>query len=144
MFIDDLSAAIPIVGLILVIIIGIIFIFKLKKMVFLFSPSFYAIIAGALIGAWINLLTGLVFSPRDQNIIKILFMAVCIFMSSITIIYISFDLEKLNRRVSTEVSEKENSIRLDELIPEQNRIIYLLAISWIFLIIGMFQIYYIL
>lgn len=150
LFIIDSSAVIPIVGLILVIIIGIIFIFIKKTKLFSLTPSFYAIIAGALVGAAINLLTGLVFIQEDADktiLGRILILAVCIFVTSVAIIYISYYLEKLNIQVSYEVSdtEKSRSNRLDELIDlHRYRLVSSLAISWISFIAGIFQIYYIL
>lgn len=150
LFIIDSSSAILIAGLILVNIICLIFIFIKRTKLFSFPPSFYAIIAGALVGAAINLLTGLVFIQEDADKTifgRILILAVCIFVTSVAIIYISYYLEKLNIQVSFEVSdtEKSRSNRLEELIDlHRYRLVSSLAISWISFIVGIFQIYYIL
>lgn len=61
---------------------------------FLFSPSFYAILSGALIGAAINLLTGLIFAKEILSvnlILSILFLLA----SSGLFVYISLILEHL-------------------------------------------------
>lgn len=64
---------------------------------FLLSPSFYTIFSGALIGAAINLLTGVIFSKEtlvDQKII--IFLAILFLLaSSVLFVYISLALEQL-------------------------------------------------
>lgn len=150
MFTNNSNTAILIVELV-TIIVGLAFIiFILKERPFYFPPSFYAIIAGALVGAAINLLTGLVFIQEDSDksiFRRILILAICMLISAVLISYISFYLEKLHAQVLDMVSDKGESrrIRLGELIQtntHKNRLISSLSLSWISFIVGIFQIYY--
>ncbi len=65
--------------------------------IFLLSPLFFTIISGALIGATINLITGLIYSKEMLSylvIISILFL----FISSLLFVYISIVIEQLHSK----------------------------------------------
>jgi hypothetical protein len=94
----------------------------MDKMLFSLPPSFYALLSGALIGAGINLLTGLLFA---QNLmIDKTFMTLAIFfllVSSVLFAWISLVLEEL--RV-----EAKGGVHLLRMIRDR-KVLYPLAIG---------------
>lgn len=76
---------------------------------FLLSPSFYTILSGALIGAAINLLTGLIFAKGASSIYLIL---VIIFLlgSSVLLVYISLILEDLRSKAGEDTASLRRMI----------------------------------
>ena len=64
---------------------------------FLLSPSFYTILSGALIGAAINLLTGLIFTKRMLSVSMILSILL-LFVSSGLFVHISLIIEPLHSK----------------------------------------------
>ncbi len=150
MFTNDSNIDILIIELVLTILGPTFIFFILKDRLFSLPPSFYAIIAGALIGASINLLTGLVFIQEDvdnKSMIRgILILSICILISAVLVSYVSFYLEKLSAQVLHEVDPNKMEsvrIRLDELIYNHRYVlISSLSLSWISFVVGIFQIYY--
>lgn len=105
---------------------------------FLLSPSFYTIFSGALIGAAINLLTGVILSKEtlgDQKII--IFLAILFLLaSSVLFVYISLVLEQLR-------SEARDIRYLLDMIYDQRRKLWTSSfIGFGCVIIGIFTLCY--
>lgn len=114
-----------------------IFTLKLRKWEhwqFSLSPSFYAIVSGALIGAAINLLTGLVFEPKKANN-ELLLSIVLIFLSSICFSFLSIFLEQLHevKRGKDEATAKHD---FDKELHAKRHILRRLSIVGFFSIIA--------
>ena len=71
--------------------------FNKMDRLFLLSPSFYTILSGALIGASINLLTGLIFTKEALSIYVIL-VIILLLCSSGLLVYIGLILEDLHNK----------------------------------------------
>jgi len=90
---------------------------RLEELFFSFSPSFYAIISGALIGTATNLLTSLIFIQEgslsfDIRLIKISILS--IYISSACFAYVSLTLEQIRGQVkeSDDATKKKRLLNL--------------------------------
>lgn len=64
---------------------------------FLLSPSFYTILSGALIGAAINLLVGLIFK-KEMLSVSVILSVLFLLASSVLFVYISLIIEHLHSK----------------------------------------------
>jgi len=76
---------------------------------FLLSPSFYTILSGALIGAAINLLTGLIFAKQALSI-YLLLAIIFLLGSSALLVYISLILENLRSKAGGDTASLRRMI----------------------------------
>lgn len=68
---------------------------------FSLSPSVYTILSGALVGAAVNLLTGLIFA-REVSSISVKISIILLLFSSVSLAYIGITLEGLHSDTETE------------------------------------------
>jgi len=112
---------------------------SLEESLFLLSPSFYAMISGAIIGAAINLLTSLIFVSNvkiDVTLVK--FGIVAIFISAICIGKISFILEEIRSRITNVDDENTRKYRLIQLtLGERKKLWLSIEGALITIIVGM-------
>lgn len=102
---------------------------KLEALFFL-SPSFYTILSGALIGAAINLLTGLIFT-KEMLSKSVIFAILFLFASAGLLVYIGLILEDLNGKAGGD------AISLSRLIHHrQTKLFALFSLAVIGIILG--------
>jgi len=95
----------------------------------LISPTFYAIVSGGLIGATVNLLTGLMFSQPLLGLASLIWASLLFVGSAILLIYVSIRLEDI-RFVAA------NSDRRQAIIRQNVALLGFVLASVLFCIVG--------
>ena len=104
--------------------------FNKMDRLFLLSPSFYTILSGALIGASINLLTGLIFKKEALSIYVIL-VIIFLLCSSGLLVYIGLILEDLHNKAG---GDADSLLRM--VLHRRKKLYPIAFIGFAFLLVG--------
>jgi len=104
--------------------------FNKMDRLFLLSPSFYTILSGALIGASINLLTGLIFTKEALSIYVIL-VIILLLCSSGLLVYIGLILEDLHNKAG---ADADSLLRM--VLHRRKKLYPIALIGFAFLLVG--------